>query len=80
MNDSLELISLAELIEQVKADLLAGARGGPGAKPVFFVDGVEVTAQVVVRRERNEGGKAGPGALDRRLEGGCGRRHQDTDR
>jgi hypothetical protein len=56
MNDIPELISLAELIEQVKADLLASA---PTAPAVFFIDGVEVTAQVLAQRQRMEGGKAG---------------------
>ena len=56
MNDTHELISLAELIEQVKLDLIAGAPAAPAA---FFVDGVEVTAQVVARRQRAEGGRAG---------------------
>ena len=59
MNESIELISLAELIEQIKTDLLdrVGARGA--RDPLFFVDAVEITAQVVVRRDKAEGGKAG---------------------
>ena len=57
MDEQLELISLAELIERIKTDLLTTA----GDRPAFFIDGVEVTAQVVARRDRAEGGKAGVG-------------------
>jgi hypothetical protein len=58
MSESVEFISLSELIEQVKVDLLSG--GGPSAPgPLFFVEAVEVSAQVVARREKGEGGKAG---------------------
>lgn len=59
MSESVELISLAELIEQVKVDLLSGGGSTATQTPVFFVDAVEVTAQVVARREKGEGGKAG---------------------
>jgi len=58
MSKQLELISLAELIEQIKADLLAK---GPGDSPALFVDGIEVTAHVVARRDTTQGGKAGLG-------------------
>lgn len=58
MSESVEFISLSELIEQVKVDLLSG--GGPSAPgPLLFVEAVEVSAQVVARREKGEGGKAG---------------------
>jgi len=58
MSEQLELISLADLIEQIKTDLLTK---GAGANPAFFIDGVEIAAQVVARREKAEGGKAGLG-------------------
>lgn len=58
MSEQVELISLADLIEQVKADLLSK---GAGDNPAFFIDGVEVAAQVVARRDKAEGGKAGLG-------------------
>jgi hypothetical protein len=58
MSEQVELISLADLIEQVKTDLLSKRAGD---NPAFFVDGVEVAAQVVVRRDKAEGGKAGLG-------------------
>lgn len=57
MAEQPELISLADLIEQVKNDLLAN----PTANPALFVDGIDITAQVVVSRSRSEGGKAGVG-------------------
>ncbi len=59
MIESVELISLSELIEQIKADLMLGASAEGARDPLFFVEGVEVTAQVVARREKGEGGKAG---------------------
>jgi len=58
MSEQYELISLAELIDQIKADLLA-PRENPD--PAFYIDGIEVTAQVVATRNRTEGGKAGIG-------------------
>ncbi len=58
MSEQLELISLADLIEQIKTDLLTK---GAGNNPAFFIDGVEIAAQVVARREKAEGGKAGLG-------------------
>lgn len=58
MNEHLELISLADLIDQVKADLLAK---GASDNPAFFVEGVEIAAQVVASRADTEGGKAGLG-------------------
>lgn len=58
MPSDLELISLSELIEQIKQDLLAKPVGD-ATSPLFMVDGVEITAQVVVKREKAEGGKAG---------------------
>jgi hypothetical protein len=58
MSEQLELISLADLIEQIKTDLLTK---GVGNNPAFFIDGVEIAAQVVARREKAEGGKAGLG-------------------
>jgi hypothetical protein len=58
MPSDVELISLSELIEQIKQDLLATPAADP-TSPLFMVDGVEITAQVVVKRERAEGGKAG---------------------
>jgi hypothetical protein len=59
VNESIELISLAELIEQVKADLLGQTATTGTSAPVFFVDAVEITAQVVAQREKGEGGRAG---------------------
>ncbi len=59
MSSDVELISLAELIAQVKSDLLAPVDPADRASPLLFVDGVEVTAQVVAKREKGEGGKAG---------------------
>jgi hypothetical protein len=59
MNESVELISLSELIEQVKADLLTQVATRGARNPLFFVDAVELTAQVVARREKGEGGQAG---------------------
>ncbi|WP_133512477.1 trypco2 family protein [Candidatus Thiosymbion oneisti] len=58
MSDQVELISLAELIEQIKTDLLTNAVSD---NPAFFIDGIEVTAQVVARRDRAKGGKASTG-------------------
>jgi hypothetical protein len=58
VSEQLELISLAEVIEQIKTDLLTNPAG---ANPAFFIDGVEVTAQVVAHREKAEGNKAGVG-------------------
>jgi hypothetical protein len=58
MSEQYELISLAELIDQIKADLLA-PRENPD--PAFYIDGIEVTAQVVATRNQTEGGKAGIG-------------------
>jgi hypothetical protein len=58
MTPDLELISLSELIEQIKQDLLAEP-AADATPPLFVVDGVEITAQVVVKREKAEGGKAG---------------------
>ena len=57
MTEQPELISLAELIEQVKSDLL----NNPASKPAFYIDGIEIAAQVVVSRNKTEGGKAGVG-------------------
>jgi hypothetical protein len=59
MNKSIEMISLSELIEQIKADLLAPVDPNSERNPLFFIDAVEVTAQVVVQRNEAEGGKAG---------------------
>jgi len=53
-----ELISLSDLIEQIKADLLAPGRN---SDPAFYIDGIEVAAQVVATRNKTEGGKAGIG-------------------
>jgi hypothetical protein len=58
MTDQPELISLADLIDQIKTDLLDKR---PTGTPAFFIDAVEVTAQVVVSRKRSEGGDAGVG-------------------
>jgi hypothetical protein len=59
MQDQLEPISLADLIDQVKRDLLDPAVTGGAEPPLLYVDAIEVTAQVVARREKGEGGKAG---------------------
>lgn len=48
-------IALAELIEQVKRELLSTAPGQTKDAPFLLVSGVEVEAQVTVKRE----GKAG---------------------
>jgi hypothetical protein len=48
-------IGLAELIEQVKQDLLSTVPGKNKDAPILFVSSVEVEAQVTVKRE----GKAG---------------------
>lgn len=55
MREQLELISLAELIDQIKTDLLIKGKGG---NPAFIIDGVEVTAQVVARKDKADGGNA----------------------
>ncbi|MBD2073043.1 hypothetical protein H6F86_03900 [Phormidium sp. FACHB-592] len=48
-------IGLAELIQQVKQELLSTVPGKAKEAPILFVSGVEVEAQVTVKRE----GKAG---------------------
>jgi hypothetical protein len=48
-------IGLAELIQQVKQELLSTVPGKTKEAPILFVSGVEVEAQVTVKRE----GKAG---------------------
>ena len=57
MDEQPELISLADLIEQVKNDLLTN----PATHPAFYIDGIEIAAQVVASRSKSEGGKAGVG-------------------
>jgi len=57
MTEQPELISLADLIDQIKSDLRRGER----SDPALFIDGIEVTAQVVVSRNKTEGGKTGVG-------------------
>jgi hypothetical protein len=59
MSSDIELISLAELIAKIKSDLLAPVDPTDHRSPLLFVDGVEVTAQVVAKRKKGEGGKAG---------------------
>lgn len=56
-----ELVSLSELIAKVKSDLLSQIQpeGEETQTPLLFVDGVEITARVLAKRERGEGGKAG---------------------
>jgi hypothetical protein len=54
-----ELISLSELIAKVKSDLLSQVTLAGEDNPMLFVDGIEITAQVVAKREKGEGGKAG---------------------
>ncbi len=51
MNKSIEMISLSELIEPIKADLLGPADPSGARNPLFFIDAVEVTAQVVEQRK-----------------------------
>lgn len=58
MSDELELISLSDLIAQVKADLLT-SKNKPD--PAFYIDGIEIAAQVVATTNKIEGGKAGIG-------------------
>ncbi|WP_088893321.1 trypco2 family protein [Leptolyngbya ohadii] len=48
-------IGLAELVEQVKRELLSTAPGQTKDAPIFFVESVELELQVTVKRE----GKAG---------------------
>jgi hypothetical protein len=52
-----ELISLSELIEQIKRDLMANRQ----SDPALYIDGIEVSAQVVATRNKTEGGNAGIG-------------------
>ncbi len=57
----LEFISLAELIDNVKNDLLKQNQpaGDDKQPPLLFIEEIEITAQVVVQRGKSEGGKAG---------------------
>jgi len=54
-DQSYSSIGLAELIQQVKQDLLSTVPGKNTDVPILFVSSVEVEAQVTVKRE----GKAG---------------------
>ena len=56
---SIELISLSELIDKVKADLLSQVHANSLDTPLLFIDEIQITAQVVVKREQGEAGKAG---------------------
>jgi len=58
MSSTIELISLSELIAKVKSDLMAQVESDSGA-PMLFVEGIELVAHVVAKREKAEGGKAG---------------------
>jgi len=58
-SSEIELVSLSELIDKVKSDLLAQVKPEREDTPLLFVDGVEITAQVLAKREKGEGGKAG---------------------
>lgn len=59
MSNAVELISLSELIEQVKEDLLSKVQTESKETPLLFMEEIEVSAQVVAKREKGEGGKAG---------------------
>ena len=50
-NDSGNAIGLAELVEQVKQELLSAAPSKDNV-PILFVDSVELQLQVTVKRER----------------------------
>lgn len=58
-NTPIEFIPLSDLIDKVKADLLSQARKNSSDTPLLFVDEIEITAQVVAKREKGEGGEAG---------------------
>lgn len=59
MASDVEPIALSELIAKVKSDLLAGADPAGEQAPLLYVDAVEITAQVVAKREESGGAKAG---------------------
>ena len=59
MSADVPLISLSERIAKVKSDLLARVTSEGEERPLPFVDGIEITAQVVAKREKGEDGKAG---------------------
>lgn len=59
MPRDVELISLSELITKVKSDLLSQTGLDNKNNPLLFLEEVEITAQVVAKREKGEGGKAG---------------------
>jgi hypothetical protein len=48
-------IGLAELVEQVKRELLSNARADRNNPPLLFVDSVELELQVTVKREGKGG-------------------------
>ncbi len=54
-----ELISLSDLIAQVKSDLLSRPLVGDTEDPLYYLDSIELTAQVVASRTIDKGGNAG---------------------
>jgi hypothetical protein len=54
-----ELISLADLIAEVKADLLSRPLLADLDAPLYYLQDIELTAQVVASRTRDSGGKGG---------------------
>jgi hypothetical protein len=54
-NSNEKSIGLAELIEQVKRELLSTALGQTKDAPILFVDSVELELQVTVKREGKGG-------------------------
>ncbi len=59
MTQGVELISLSELITKVKDDLLTQTVIDNKNSRLLFLEEIEITAQVVVKRGKGEGGKAG---------------------
>ncbi len=58
MSKEAELISLSDLVAKIKSDLLAQIQP-KNSLPLLYIDEIEVTAQVVAKREKGEGGNAG---------------------
>ncbi|MGB3513573.1 MAG: trypco2 family protein [Microcoleaceae cyanobacterium] len=69
-------IGLAELIQQVKQELLTQASDSETDIPIFAVDSVELELQVTVKRE----GKAGIKIYVFKVEGGSSRDDVQIDR
>ena len=67
------LIGLAELIEQVKRELLSTAPGQTKDAPLLLVSAVEIEAQVTVKREGKAGVKIDVISFGGELGGGISR-------